>query len=57
MQSFTNAVTIVLPILLSGIYLLALYYFIKMIIYVARLPKQLRSMEKRIRELEEKEYK
>lgn len=55
MEASTNVLMIIFPIAVTAFWLLAAYYIIKTIIYVMRLPKQLNAMEKRIRELENKE--
>lgn len=57
MESLLNLGSIILPFVIFVVYVLALYYLVKLIIYVMRLPKQLEVLERRIKQLEEKENK
>lgn len=57
MDAVTNATSIAIPFIIFVIYCLGLFYLIKMIVYVTRLPKQLTALEERIEQLEEKEKK
>ncbi|HEV7951996.1 MAG TPA: hypothetical protein VGO98_01335 [Candidatus Saccharimonadales bacterium] len=57
MDAITNAASVILPFIIFVIYCVGLFYLIKMIIYVMRLPKQIAAMTERIKQLEEKEKK
>jgi hypothetical protein len=57
MDSVFNFLSVIFPIIVLIVYFLAAFYLIKVVIYVLRLPKQLRAMEKRIEQLEEERKK
>jgi hypothetical protein len=57
MDAVFNLVSIILPFVIFVVYCLGLFYLIKVIVYVTRLPKQLKAMERRIKQLEDKEKK
>ncbi len=57
MDALTNIVIIALPFVIYIVYFLAVFYLVKTVVYVMQLPKKLLAMERRIRELEQKEDK